>query len=334
MKVSVIVPTYKRPSTLLQALNSLQEQTLREFEIVVVNNALDPRTDEVTRDFGNASRAPVRCIPSAPGALHEARHAGARVALGEILVFTDDDATFDPGWLQAYLEAFSGYPQMAAAGGPVHPVWEHDPPSWLRELMNAWGAKIFGPLSLIMDCYQDFRLGPDAFFYGVNMAIRRAALFEVGGFNPEAFGDHWLGDGESGLQLKLEAQGMPVGYVPGSLVFHHIPSQRMTVEYLCLRMGNQGAADIYTRFRGHVPSKARLLRLATAIVYRNGELWLNARRRKGRTDLSSLKIQLNAAKTRAQLTYVTRMLRDSSLRELLTRTDWLNESPDLASVPA
>src|SRR5262245_30321168 len=135
MKVLVRVPTYKRPSTLLQALNSLQEQTLREFEIVVVNNALDSRTDEVTRDYGIVSRVPVRCIPSPPGALHEARHAGARVALGEVLVFTDDDATFDPGWLQAYVEAFAGYPQMAAAGGPVHPVWEDDPTSWIVELM-------------------------------------------------------------------------------------------------------------------------------------------------------------------------------------------------------
>ena len=78
MKASVIVPTYKRPLTLAQALNSLQDQALREFEIVVVNNAIDPSTDEVVSDFAVASRVPVRCITSPPRALHEARHAGAR----------------------------------------------------------------------------------------------------------------------------------------------------------------------------------------------------------------------------------------------------------------
>ena len=127
MKASVIVPTYKRPLTLLQALNSLQQQTLHQFEIVVVNNAIDPRTDELVNDFGIGSRVPVRCIPSPPGVLHEARHAGARAAIGEILMFTDDDATFDPGWLQGYYNAFSKHPEMAAAGGPVRPVWDVPP---------------------------------------------------------------------------------------------------------------------------------------------------------------------------------------------------------------
>ena len=127
MKASVIVPTYKRPLTLLQALNSLQQQTLHQFEIVVVNNAIDPRTDELVNDFGIGSRVPVRCIPSPPGVLHEARHAGARAAIGEILMFTDDDATFDPGWLQAYCNAFSKHPEMAAAGGAVRPVWDVPP---------------------------------------------------------------------------------------------------------------------------------------------------------------------------------------------------------------
>jgi glycosyltransferase involved in cell wall biosynthesis len=45
--------------------------------------------------------------------LHHARHAGARVAQGRVLVFTDDDATFDTSLLQAYSDSFEAHPEMA-----------------------------------------------------------------------------------------------------------------------------------------------------------------------------------------------------------------------------
>jgi glycosyltransferase involved in cell wall biosynthesis len=307
-------------------LNSLQQQTFLEYEIVVANNALDSRTDEMVRDFGIASNVPVRCISSPPGVLHEARHAGAQVAEGGILVFTDDDATFDPGWLEGYCDAFAEHPEMAAAGGPVRPVWEVPPPLWLVDLMSdteTWGAKLFGPLSLIMDKHEEFCLGPKGFFWGVNMAIRRDVLFEVGGFNPEAFGETWLGDGESGLKRKLDARAMPVGYVPEAIVFHHIPSQRMTPEYICRRMANEGACRMYQRYHTGIPGKWRLLADAYQIIRDNGYEWIDARKRKRKTDRRSIYMQMRAAETRAQVSYIIRLLVDAKFRHMVTKTDWL-----------
>ena len=100
---------------------------------------------------------PLRLIQEPELGLHNARHAGARVAKGKILVFTDDDATFDPNWLRAYAKAFDSHPEMMAAGGPVRPAWEVAPPKWLRALMG--DTTEFGMLSL-MEPYKEFRLDP------------------------------------------------------------------------------------------------------------------------------------------------------------------------------
>jgi len=51
MRISVVIPTYKRPRTLLQALRSLQEQTLPDFEIVVVENAADSEVKKMVAEF-------------------------------------------------------------------------------------------------------------------------------------------------------------------------------------------------------------------------------------------------------------------------------------------
>ena len=140
MKLSVTIPTYNRSRTLQQGLASLQQQTFRDFEILVVDNAADPVVEKQVAAFS------VRYVPEPQLGLHNARHAGARAATGSILIFTDDDATYEPNWLRAYADAFDAHADMAAAGGPVRPVWETKPPQWLLDYIG--DTKEFGILSL------------------------------------------------------------------------------------------------------------------------------------------------------------------------------------------
>jgi GT2 family glycosyltransferase len=329
MNISVIIPTYNRLRTLLQALGSLQQQTLAEFEILVVDNGAREDTHQAIERFNERAKVPARYIPEPRLGLHNARHAGARTASGEILVFTDDDATFESGWLKAYADAFDSHPEMAAAGGRILPFWEEPPPHWLREMVDASLTNLthFGELSLL-DRGGEFVLDYHLYPFGVNMAIRRAILFEVGGFNPEAFGDLWLGDGETGLARKLQERQMLMGYLPQAVVHHHIPPQRMTVAYLCGRMANQGACDAYERFHRGIPSRFSLCLHALLIALRNGGSWLAARACRGRTSSRCVRFQMNAARTKSYVTYVTRLMWDNTLRQLVLRKNWLAE-PEL-----
>jgi len=321
--ITVIIPTYRRTGSLLRALRSLQDQTLEKFEILVVDNAADRDLAEKVTDFNGTARVPVRYIAEPALGLHNARHCGVREARHALLVFTDDDATFGPGWLGAYDRAFEKHPEMAAAGGPVRPVWEVDPPQWLREFIGT--RKHFIMLSL-MEPYQEFHLRPDGYFFGVNMAIHRDVLFEAGGFNPESFGDIWLGDGEVGLYRRLQREGKLIGYVPDAIVYHHIPPDRMTVEYFCRRMANEGASDIYTRFHEGIPHKLHLLRLACQIAIQNGVIWVKAMLLKGRTDASSLRIQLRGSRTQVQLKQVARLILYKDFQRLVLKDRWLSDS--------
>lgn len=322
MEISVIIPTYNRPKLLLQALRSLQGQTLSDFEILVVDNAADSEVRRMTMEFNQTARVPVRYIPEPQLGLQNARHTGVRAAKSDIVVFTDDDATSDPGWLRAYARVFAEHREMAAAGGPIRLVWEVPPPEWLPEFLGKTG--LFGLLGQI-EPHDKFCLGPKEVFFGPNMAIRRDVLFEVEGFCPDSFGDIWLADGETGLNRKLWERGMLVGYVPEALVYHHIPPQRMTVEYLCLRMANQGACDMYARFDHGIPHWLGLAKHAASVIIRNGKYWLAAPLLRG-TDVRSVYVQVHTARTQSQLKYIIRLMFDQDLRRLVLKKDWLKES--------
>jgi glucosyl-dolichyl phosphate glucuronosyltransferase len=323
MNISIIIPTYKRPKYLLRHLRSLQEQTLSSFEILVVDNAADSEIERIVAEFNRTARLPVRYVPEPRLGIMNARHAGARAAGGDILVFTDDDQTSDPAVTQAYENAFADHPEMAAAGGPIRIVWESPPPKWLIEYIGQ--AKMF-PILGLLDVYDEFRLDPKGFFFGGNMAIRREVLFQVGGFNPELIGDIYFGDGEVGLYQKLWQRKMLIGYVPEALMYNYIPSQRMTVDFFRRRTANEGAAEMYTRYHHGIPDRLRLFKHAAAIAAKNNKRWLGAILLRGRTDRRSVDIQMDAAKTQSQLKYLIRLMFDKELRSLVAKNDWLNES--------
>ncbi len=288
-----------------------------------MDNAADPEIDKMVDKLNRSAKIPIRYLAEPECGLHYARHAGGRAATGEILVFTDDDATFSPDWLSAYARAFADYPEMAAAGGPVRPVWAAPPPRWLLDFMGTNSG--FGILSL-MEPYQEFHLDRGISFFGVNMAIRSRVLFEMGGFHPESIGDLWIGDGESGLNRKISNHGLLIGYVPQALVYHHIPPERMTVPYFCRRMANQGASAEYSHFSGRVPESSELLirlgRIGLSMIKLG---WLSAKQMAEGADKSaSLRFRLGLALHLSRLRYVILLAKDLKFRRLLAKTDWLN----------
>ncbi len=315
------MPTFKRPDLAIQCLSSLQAQTLANFELILVDNAADAALGERVRQFNAQARIPACYLSEPRPGAHTARHAGARAAAGSVLVFTDDDVTFDTGWLDAYARAFAAHASMAAAGGTVRPHWGAQPPDWLMRFMT--GRRMFPQLSL-MEFSNEFQLSPDGIFFSLNMGIRRDIFFDLGGFNPDAYGDAWLGDGETGLNRKLWARGALIGFVPDAIVYHHIPAQRLTLEHLRQREANDGACDMYARFHSASIDAPSLIAEAGRVCARSVRDWLAAWVLRGRTDLRSLRVQLRAARSQAQLTYIARLLVDPERRALVAKQDWLN----------
>lgn len=323
--VSVIVPTYRRARDVLRCLGSLAAQDVGDFEVIVADNACEAELEREVASLSPGAARAFRYLPVPELGLHNARHAGARAADGDLLLFTDDDADCTTGWVGAYASAFAALPEAAAAGGPVEARWEEPPPPWLLEL--ATRRATFTPLALMTCPYDEVVVPERGFFYGVNMAIRRDALFAVGGFNPESFGAGWLGDGESGLNRKLWEGGFAVAYVPDARVRHWIPAERMTLAYLRRRWRNEGAADVYTLLRPFAFRRRGLVRLLLRTVRDGAPIWLRAGASRGRTDPRSLDLQFRAARRAGSFAYLVRLLRDDELWPLVRRERWLEADP-------
>jgi hypothetical protein len=87
--------------------------------------------------------------------------------------------------------------------------------------------------------------------YSCHQAIRRDVFFKAGGYNPENTAGVWIGDGESGLNIKIKALGYRFAYTATSIIYHIIPIERMTLGYLVRRIGNQGYCDSFAEYRVH-----------------------------------------------------------------------------------
>jgi GT2 family glycosyltransferase len=323
--ISVIIPTYNHSDQLIRAITSLQKQIITDMQVIVVDNADHDMLKAKVEKFNRSAKFKVTYLQEPRLGLHYARHAGARYATTDILAFTDDDATFDPGWLNAYVKAFNDHPEMMAAGGPVRPVWEIPPPKWLIDFIG--NAKTFPILSL-MEPYKKFHIDPRGFFVGVNMAIRRKILFKVGGFNPELIGEITVGDGESGLNRKLQKKGLLIGYSPDAVVLHHIPQYRMSVEYIRKWARHLGGANMYRKLHGRYHSKISLLNELLKIVARKCAWWLLLPIVWNRKDRLSLRIQLQACEAWCSINYLWWANSNPQLKQWLVQENFLIDQND------
>lgn len=322
--VSVVIPTFNRPKSLLRTLTSLAEQTYPCFEVLVVDNACSAEVQRLVDEAAFSFNYRLQYVPEKRLGVHHARHTGVAAARSELLLFTDDDATFSPGWVAAYVDAFRGNEQMAAAGGPVGASWEIPPPPWLTAFIG--GDSTFYPLS-IMDRGSDFLLQETgAFFFSVNMAIRRSVLIEAGGFRPEATGSSWVGDGETGLYLELWRRKMPIGYVPDALVLHHITSERLTVDYLRHRMRNEGAAGVFTRYHLRLPSRRRLLLDAVMLTVRSFPYWCASLICYRSNGLSAIRLHVRSADSFSQVRHTLRLMLDQRYRRIVQEPGFIRHA--------
>jgi glycosyltransferase involved in cell wall biosynthesis len=289
------------------------------YEVLVVDNGGSDATWKdvqfLQRDQGDFN---LRYLREEQLGLHNARHAGVRSAKGNILVFADDDATFDRGWLKAYVNAFADHPRMVAAGGPVRPVWEHPPPWWLSEFM---GNSTTFPILSLMEPYQEFRLDSNCFFFGVNMAVRRS-VFERSGFHPELLGTRTIGDGESGLNGDISRHGGPIGYIPGAIAYHHISASRMTVAYIRKWAWHLGGSQMYQRWQQKERALSLLTREIITIVRTYWRWWLKSYVVRHRLDAAAINAQFDASLGWCKLKYVWWMLSDPEVQAALDMTDF------------
>jgi glycosyltransferase involved in cell wall biosynthesis len=100
--VSVVIPTRNRPETAARAIQSALDQTLRQFEVILVIDGEDEATARTLKVFTDP-RLIVVTLPVSQGA-SVARNTGVRAARGKWIAFLDDDDFWLPRKLEIQLQ--------------------------------------------------------------------------------------------------------------------------------------------------------------------------------------------------------------------------------------
>ena len=109
MKISVIIPAYNAEATLADCLESVARQTVRPFEVVLVDDGSTDNTRGVAARFEN--RLMLRIVTQINSGLGNARNAGMSAATGDAYAFLDADDIWLPSKLEQAFKALLKYPK-------------------------------------------------------------------------------------------------------------------------------------------------------------------------------------------------------------------------------
>jgi glycosyltransferase involved in cell wall biosynthesis len=197
-KISVVICAYNAASTIRDNLDSLTALNYPNYEVIVVNDGSEDATPEI------AARYPFKLISVPNGGLSAARNLGWRAATGEIVAYTDADTRVDPDWLSYLAQPFLTTEAVGVGGPNVAP--EDD--GWIAQCVARSPG---GPTHvLVSDTVAEH-------IPGCNMAFRRWALAEVGGFDPT----YTKAGDDVDICWRLQERGWHLAFSPSALVWHH-----------------------------------------------------------------------------------------------------------------
>ena len=197
VQVSVIIASYNSGKTIKKTLRSLEMQTNRDFEIIVVDSSTDHTAKKIQRDFPNVKviRFFERKFPG------DARNIGISKAKGRIIAFVDADCEANNDWIERIVNAHkSSYP---AIGGAIANGTQGNHLSWAAYFCE----------------YSQWMPGTSAQWMedvaAANMSYKKSIFDKYGGFIEGTYCSdtefHW----------RLAKDGIRIRFDPSLLVVHH-----------------------------------------------------------------------------------------------------------------
>jgi GT2 family glycosyltransferase len=278
---SVVICAYTmdRWTDLVAAVDSVRRQRPGPRELIVVIDH-----DEALLRRAQAELPASLVTPNVgTRGLSGARNTGVDAASGAIVAFLDDDAAAEDGWLRALIAPFAD-PRVVGTGGGAEPVWTVPRPAWFPDEFGWVVGCSYRGLPVVR--------APVRNPIGCNMAFRREALLEAGGFRNEVgrVGKLPAGCEETELSIRLHERRPTdrIIFEPAARVRHHVSSDRNRWSYFRSRCYHEGRSKaIVSRLRGRRSGLSSEFRYTAVIlptgVWRalasvlRGDLWGVAR---------------------------------------------------------
>ena len=187
MLFSFIIPVFNRPDEVDELLESLTKQSVKDFEVLVVEDGSSVTCEEVCRKYEERLDLHYFKKPnSGPG---QSRNYGAERAKGEYLIILDSDVVVPEGYLDAVKKELESAPTEAFGG----PDAAHDSFTPTQKAISYSMTSFFttGGIRGGSSLLRGGRGGALDKFYprSFNMGVRRDVYLKLGGFTKMRFGE-------------------------------------------------------------------------------------------------------------------------------------------------
>ena len=217
MTISVIIPTYRRPTELRPCLEGLREQAREADEMIVI-----------TRDGDNETRALLHTMQLGSAKLHlatiatpgqvDALNSGLDKATGDIIAFTDDDAMPHRDWLKKIEERFLADPKTSGVGGKDC--------LYINGQLQTGSKKVVGKITWFGRLVGNHHLGCGESrevdtLKGANMSFRKEAIQALR-FDTRLRGEGAQVRNDTAFCLAVKKNGWKLVYDPAIQIDHYM----------------------------------------------------------------------------------------------------------------
>lgn len=243
-RYSVIIPVYNRPDEVDELLESLSHQTLKDFEVLVVEDGSSVPCKEVADRYRLSMEVRYYAKPnSGPG---QTRNYGAERSRGEYLLILDSDCILPEGYLQA-VEAELEREPADAFGGPDRAHTSFTP---VQKAINYAMTSFFTTGGIRGGKKKMDKFYPRSF----NMGVRADVYKALGGFSNMRFGE------DIDFSIRIFKNGYRCRLFPGAWVWH---KRRTDFRKFFKQVHNSGIAriNLYKKY----PESLKLVHLLPAV---------------------------------------------------------------------
>jgi len=211
MDISIVICTHNGEKKLPLTLESINRMAFPESlstELIVVDNNSNDNTKSVIENFLYRTPFPVRYFFEPNQGLSNARNLALKEALGDIIIFTDDDCIVEHNWLSKIFDEFQSDSDLMVLGGRVELYNDKDKPVTLYRLREK---------RQFTSVFQIFTLLP-----GCNMSFRRSVFNTIGKFDINFGAGRTIPSAEdSDFFYRAFRMNFKMMYSPEVLIYHN-----------------------------------------------------------------------------------------------------------------
>ena len=254
MLYSIIVPVYNRPDEIQKLLESLSAQTVKPFELVIIEDGSKERCDHLLGHY--RSFFTIHYHYKENEGRCEARNYGLQRAGGDYMLFFDSDVILPPFYFERLEAAMTASP-CDCFGGPdaADDSFSDMQKAVSHSMTSFWTTGGIRGGKVVME-----KFCPRTF----NMGISRKVYETVGGFND------MLGE-DIDLSLRIRKAGFDIRLIRETFVYH---KRRIDFARFFKQVNNFGQARIWLHLIH--PGSMKLVHTIPALMLVAGVLLLVA----------------------------------------------------------